>query len=307
MRTWQAHKSRVVAMAFSPDGRALVTASNGERNLAVWDALGGGRRRGIAPPPLGLIDEGPFATPTCLAFSADARYLAVGYGASVAVTEWRGGGAGWANRVPLPGGGSFAFAGSSDVAAPDLWFAAENHVGRLRGWDVAVPDLLVLTRGPNKRKSPKALRVAVSPDGNWVASNGKFGSVVWTTGGAATFARSYPKRSHSGPLAYAPDSETLALAHGNRVTLCDFVADRAVELVGHKYAVWGVGFSPGGDVAHTVSSDGTYRAFDRETGRQLRALDFGLGGLYAAAFSPDGLTGAAGSADGRVVVFDLEE
>ncbi len=100
MRTWQAHKGGVMTLAFSPDGRALVSAGSGERNLAVWDALGGRRLRGIAPPPESLLGDA-IALPTCLAFSADSRHLAVGYGGVVGVTEWQRPGAAWANRRSL--------------------------------------------------------------------------------------------------------------------------------------------------------------------------------------------------------------
>lgn len=305
MRVWQAHQGRVAAMAFSPDGRALVTAAWGQMNLAVWDGVGAGPARRVGAPPLGLRDDDPFATPRGLAFSACGRYLAAVYGRAVAVAPWRGRGP-WANTESLPGvAAAFAPASAPPGAAPDLWAAVGDRLRRYGGWGEELVGYFDAACGP---AGLPVLRAAASPCGLWVASNGKFGAVVWDAAGHVKCWRKHPARSHDDPLAFGPGSATLALAHNNnKVTLWDFAAGAAVELVGHKSAVWGVGYSPGGEQVHTVSSDGTARSFDAGSGRQLRALDLGLGALYAAAFSPDGLTGAAGSADGRAAVFDLGE
>ena len=328
MRIWQAHASRADVLAFSPDGRVLVSGAGrdiaarprSESSLAVWDALGG--KLGEVAPPVWLQppgSDGP-PRPVCAAFSPDSHFLAVGYSHSYSQHAGQLGIAHWYGR---PGEWVFgdlieefltavAFSptpsGDPD-AAPDLWLAHANQLRRLRDWASPRLDTLTLTRTVDRRKKPRASRVAVSPTGEWVASNGRHGAAVWDGNGTAKFARSHTAKSpHNGPLAFAPDSGTLALAHGTKVTLWEFATDRPpLELVAHKQPVWGVAFSASGELVHTAGKDGTHRVFDRATGRQVRAMDFCLGGLMAMALAPDGLTMAAGTAGGRLVVWEIDD
>jgi WD40 repeat protein len=57
----------------------------------------------------------------------------------------------------------------------------------------------------------------------------------------------------------------------------------------------------------TAGSDGMVRFWDPVSGRELRSLSWGIGKVYAAAFSPDGLTCAAGGEKGQVVIWDVDE
>lgn len=329
MRVWQAHASRADVLAFSPDGRALVSGAErdiaarprSESSLALWEAHGGGKLGDVAPPvwlqPPG--SDGP-PRPVCVAFSPDSRFLAVGYSHSysqqagqLGIAQWDGGLGEWVfGDLVEESLTAVAFAPTprgDPAATPDLWLAHANQLRRLRDWASPRLDTLDLTRMVDRRKKPRASRVVVSSAGEWVASNGRHGAAVWDGNGTAKFACGHPSKSpHNGPLAFAPDSGTLALAHGTKVTLWEFATERPpLLLVGHKQAVWGVGFSPDGRLVRTVSGDGTHRVFDRATGRQVRALDFGLGGLMAMALSPDGLTMAAGTADGRIAVWDVDD
>jgi WD40 repeat protein len=81
----------------------------------------------------------------------------------------------------------------------------------------------------------------------------------------------------------------------------------AGELVhpGRNY-VTGMAVHPSGTVACS-RTNGTVCLWDLARGELVRTLDWKLGKLVSVAFAPDGAVGAAGTEDGRVVVWDVDE
>jgi WD40 repeat protein len=109
-------------------------------------------------------------------------------------------------------------------------------------------------------------------------------------------------------LAFSADgSLLLARYHDRAVKLFDAAtATPAGELVhpGRPY-VTGVAVHPGGTVACS-RTNGTVCLWDLRTRELTRTLDWKLGKLVSVAFAPDGSVGAAGTEDGRVVVWDVD-
>jgi WD40 repeat protein len=52
--------------------------------------------------------------------------------------------------------------------------------------------------------------------------------------------------------------------------------------------------------------DSTARLWDSATGAEKRSFDWGIGQVLVAAVSADGTLCAAGSKDGRIVVWDVD-
>jgi hypothetical protein len=69
MQSWQAHKGPVVALAFAPAGGVLATAAEDEPGVHIWDVAAGHVQRELA-----LFKE----TATCLTFAPDGQQLAAG-------------------------------------------------------------------------------------------------------------------------------------------------------------------------------------------------------------------------------------
>jgi WD40 repeat protein len=65
-------------------------------------------------------------------------------------------------------------------------------------------------------------------------------------------------------------------------------------------------FSPDGKLLATTSNDTTVTMWDTATWEPIRQYGWEIGKLRAVAFAPDGLTCAAGSDTGKVVLFDVD-
>jgi WD40 repeat protein len=314
MITWKAHTTTVLGMAYAPDGQRLATYEQGDDLVRVWNPAD---RAEVASFRI-LPTRPEYFTPqaSAVAFSRCGKYLAAG------------------GSVPVGGTASDSIVRVWELATgqlvspslrpPDtpmaLAFTHRNPPGlfvpvngRFCHFHKAIDERenvepQVYNRSPD-RKSPEASRVALSPDLKWVATNGRSRAVIWDANSLRPLLlRVHPRGPQHGPIAFSPDSAVVAVGHGTKVDLWRFADPKAavVELTGHKLPVWAVAYLPDGTGVQTVSSDGTVRIWDVATGAERKRYDFGIGKLYCAAFSPDGLTCAAGGERGKVVVWDVD-
>ena len=77
------------------------------------------------------------------------------------------------------------------------------------------------------------------------------------------------------------------------------------RLIGHSDQVWGVAFSPGGEMIATASGDNTVKLWSRE-GQELQTLTGHSLTVWSVAFSPDGQTIATASRDQTVKLWHFE-
>jgi WD40 repeat protein len=152
--------------------------------------------------------------------------------------------------------------------------------------------------------------VAFSPNGKWLAAQGPHRAVIWDRAKPNNPTRIIPHSLETDFLsccAFSPDSERLAIGFERNAEIHPVRGKaKPVVLKGHTRFVRAVGFTPDGRTLMTACGDGRARLWNAHTGELLRTYDFGIGRLYSGAFSPDGLTCAAGGETGQIVVWDVE-
>jgi WD40 repeat protein/serine/threonine protein kinase len=265
------HDNEVEHVAFSPDGRRIVTASK-DHAARVWDA---GTGEAVTPP----LRHGH--TVLRAAFSPDGRRVVTASHDRTA-RVW-GVGSGQAVSPALTHNGPVA-----DVAfSPDgRWVATASTDGTAQLWDA-------LTGRPRTPPLKHALwlhSVAFSPDGRRVvtASHDHMAQ-VWD---AATGQPTAPPLRHAAAVmsaAFSPDGRRVVTAcEDHTARLWDAATSQPAGLpLEHGDRVIRAAFSPDGRYISTCSYDTTARVWDAATGRPVTPPLKHRNSVRSASFSPD--------------------
>ena len=302
------HNDSVNGVAFSPDGKRLVSSSQ-DGSIRLWDTA---THQPIgAPLSLGQL------TPSSLAFSPDGKILAVGL-SNATVQLWE------MASVPTPGA---VLAGhtsrvSSVAFSPDgALLAAGSDDTTILLWNVASGQpagqpLIGHTKGVNG--------VAFSPDGTRLASSGLDESVrLWDVASGQPIGAPLVDESRvalqvdslktNASVAFSPDGKTVAASAPNSVHdigLWDVSATPPVSLgrlIGHTDLINSLAFSPNGRTLASASADRTLRLWDVASRQPVDAALIGHDfQVLVLAFSPDGTSLASGGADHTIALWHTE-
>ncbi|WP_051799272.1 nSTAND1 domain-containing NTPase [Catenuloplanes japonicus] len=277
-RTLTDHTEIVTSVAFSPDGRMLVTAGLDGTRLRDMDT---GQTRSI---PTGAV--------MASVFSPDSRTLAAaGVDGTVQVWDVATGQV----RGTLPGSSGHVL---SVVFSPDGHTLVTSGVdGQVRLRDVATGQ----TRSTLTGHTGPVSSVAFSPDGRTLATAGDTTARLWdaVTGQTRSVLTGHTDSVLS--VAFSPDGRTLATAGDDgTVRLWDAATGQTRTILSGS-AQW-LAFSPDGRTLAGGSSQATTRLWDTGTGQPRLTLP---GGMFSAAFSPDGHTLATGGSTGTVRLWEV--
>jgi WD40 repeat protein len=275
------------AVAYSPDGKTVATASR-DRRVLVWQDAGDHKilRR--------VLTGGPQRS---LAFSPDGKALAGG-GEDRDVTIWDLDGDAPARRLAGHEGPVDAVAFTPDGRS----LASAGDDATVRVWNLKKGVAARVLKG--HRAPVRAL--AVSPDGTVLASASDDETVrVWET---ATGRNTAVLKSHRGPVtaaAFSQDGKLLVTGSQDR-TMDVWLHAKGKLLKGLRKEL------PGGVVALAVhgarlvaaSSDGILSLLEIGGVRPLRQSTEHADAVSALAFSPDGTAVASASRDGVLRVWD---
>lgn len=295
------HAGPVVAVAFSPDGGQIVTASD-DGTARVWSSTPG------EPRLLGKHD-GPVER---IAFSPDGRrFASASRDKTVQVWEFDRSEHGATRLMSLPGHGDWVRTVAFSPDGKTLLTASEDDTLRL--WD--------LQSGNNsaRRTIPGLMSAAWAPGGNLVvtasrppkAESGDDSTVrIWSadTAWKQPVLRVGGQREWAFSAAFGPDSTRIVSASvdGSAKIWRLHYGNGAVEPAGqmaHADRVFNAVFSADGGMIATSSADRTARLWTAD-GKELARFNH-AGEVWQVSFSSGSRWLASASLDGAVKIWDL--
>lgn len=151
------------------------------------------------------------------------------------------------------------------------------------------------------------LSIAISRDGNTIASNSDRAIKVWNL---ATGEEIYTLKGHSNRvnvLAISPDGQTLVSGSEDKtVKVWNLDTGRQIRtLVGHSDSIHALAITTDGKTLVDGSDDNTIKVWNLETGRQIRTLTGHSFWVRSVAISPSGRLLASGSFDNTIKLWNL--
>jgi WD40 repeat protein len=286
------HEGSVTQVAFSPDGRWVLTASD-DGTARVWNAATGAARFEPLRHELSI---------TSAAFSRDGKYIVTASSDKTAAV-WD---AVTGRRVATLIGHEKQVRAAT-LSADGSKIVSASADGTARVWDAVTGKLL----GSPLRHQGPVVRACFHPDGTRVLTASEDGAAyVWRIETGA--AQVQTKLTHDGPVrdaVFSPDGAMAATASDDgSARLWGTSTGRPLAApFRHHGPVFQVAFRPDGQRLATASADLTVRLWECKNGKALPPVIRHYSSVTSVAFSADGMRLVTGSDDNSTRVWDAED
>jgi WD40 repeat protein len=304
----------VSEVAFSPDSTRLITVSRSDHEPRVWDAKTGKQISTLAGHDFEV---------TCVAFSADSKFIVTGeHGHPVRVWDPSSGAA----LAQL--GRTLGKIEVDSTPVESVSFSPDGtkvfvgyDSGMIQIWDWKKNRKVGQGEFVFKAHDAGVSSIAFSPDAqNFVTSSADGTARTWSTkDDPPTDVIGTPiaiLRGHQGPVrsaVYSPNGDLILTASSdNTARVWSEYGGKLIYTLGsHDGAVESAIFSPDGKRLLTASSDGTARIWEMESATRLSTVGVNpeasrenVTTIKTAAFSPDGTSILTASLNGRFIIWD---
>lgn len=281
------HAGAVSGVAFSPDGRLVLTGST-DSTARIWERYSGRERRRLEVG--GLI--------TSVAFSPDGKLVLLGCGDRTA-RLWD-----WEHRQELAKLDGHINRVRSVAFSPDgklLLTGSADKTARL--WDRQTLQELACLQGHNDFVTD----VTFSPDGEQIATCSSDKTArVWDRQSGREFVRLQGHTAQVLGVAFSPNGQLILTCSADKTArVWDWRSARELTcLQSATGEIWCAGFSTDGKLVMTGSEDGIIRLWDWESTRELASLKGDASAVRCLAYAPDEQQALAGSGDGTARLWD---
>jgi len=304
LRIFAGHAGTVTSVAFSPDGRQVLTGgSDGTMRLLETSS---GKLLAI------LQSHATFVT--SVAFSPDGRQvLTRSKDGTAQLWETGGGNVLVAFNTESVGVTSVAFSPNGRQVLTGLTWTT---FGGVQLWEADSGDLLVTFKGHGHIGNgfPSGIEwgircvmcVAFSPDGKQVLTGDIDGAMqLWETGSGKLLATFKGHTKSVTSVAFSPDGkQVLSGSEDGTAQLWEIDSGNLLATLQHSGSVNSVAFSPDGRQVLSGSEDGTAQLWETDSGKLLVTFAGHMGSVTSVAFSPDGRQVLSGSEDGTARLWE---
>jgi len=287
------HNEAIERVVFSPDGELLAAVGTGS-GLSMWSLTD--RQSIRLRPAIGVISHA--TDDKNIGFSSDGSHLiGVAYGSLLRVIDRQT----WSMRaIPAPGiitttcvvadGSRVCMANARFIACLDVAFGEKVWQHSWGPDDSLRPIIshpasgqIVGIASPDRIDFRSALTGEIESQHHLIAP--------W-----------------NGLLAFSHSGKVVATGKGTRIHVYTMPSESVItELrTGNRRHFTGIAFHPNDRVFATTSNDQTVRIWDASNCKEITTFTWEIGAMRSIAFAPDGLRMAAGSSEGRVMVWDVD-
>ena len=286
-KTLKKHIEPINAVAFSPDGKYLLSGSD-DKTMVLWDI----ENETVLNEYPG--DHKKFHT---VDFMSNGEEIIAGVGNKLKIYPKAGG-----TPLVLSGHGTFIWSfqmtkdetrGVSGSLDPGFWY-----------WDLEENKPIVQLKGHEE----STMAVAISQDGKYLASGSRDMKIVIWEADSQKIKHSF--KAHSDniySLAFTPDSKyLLSASRDGSIKLWDVETGEKIHTYNrHTKPVMCISISPDGRHFLSASLDETIRLWEISNGKCLYTYIDHEGPVNTVRYSPDGKYFASGSNDNTVIVWSI--